>query len=76
MGDQIGRGRRLTSILNGMNMVAEGIETTRSALALARRQEVEVPITEQVHRVLFDNKPPDEAVADLMGRRLRPEVWH
>jgi glycerol-3-phosphate dehydrogenase (NAD(P)+) len=76
VGEQIGRGRRLDEILSSMTMVAEGIETTRSGLALAEKCSVEVPITEQVHRVLFNDKPAARAVADLMGRKLRQEVWH
>ncbi|HPC11216.1 MAG TPA: hypothetical protein PK112_03850, partial [candidate division Zixibacteria bacterium] len=56
-------------------VVAEGVETTRSGHALANRHGVEMPITAQVHAVLFDNKPPAEAVAELMGRELKPEIW-
>lgn len=75
VGDQIGQGRKLADILGTMKMVAEGIETTRSGRALAVKHGVEVPITEQVYRVLFEDKPADRAVADLMGRKLREEVW-
>ncbi len=75
VGEQIGRGRRLDDILAKMTMVAEGVETTRSGLALARKHQVEVPITEQVHRVLFEGKAASEAVNDLMERKLRAEIW-
>jgi glycerol-3-phosphate dehydrogenase (NAD(P)+) len=65
----------LAQILAEMVMVAEGVRTTRSALELARRLDVEMPITEQMHAVLFEGKSPREALAALMERPLRPEFW-
>jgi len=73
VGQAVGKGRKLEQILDGMEQVAEGVATTRSARALARRDKVEMPITEQVHQVLFEGKPPHQAVTDLMQRDLRPE---
>lgn len=75
VGEQIGRGKKLHEILLSMSMVAEGIETTRSAHDLAGRCGVDVPITSEVYRVLFENKPPTEAINHLMGRSLKAEVW-
>jgi len=75
VGEQIGRGKKLHEILLSMSMVAEGIETTRSAHDLAKRSGVDVPITSEVYRVLFENKPPTEAIGHLMGRSLKAEVW-
>lgn len=75
VGEQIGRGRKLPAILESMTMVAEGVDTTRSGWELARRYQVEMPITNEVHKVLFEQKSPQAAVADLMGRTLKPEVW-
>ncbi len=75
VGEQIGRGRKLHEILLSMSMVAEGNETTRTAYDLARRSGVDVPITAEVFRVLFENKPPTEAIGHLMGRSLKAEVW-
>jgi glycerol-3-phosphate dehydrogenase (NAD(P)+) len=76
VGEKIGRGERLSEILAGMVMVAEGVDTCRSARAMAEKYQVEMPITEEVYRVLFEDKPPAEAVADLMGRSLKEEVWN
>jgi len=56
-------------------MVAEGVFTCRAGYAMARKYEVEMPITTEVYRVLFEDKDPGEAVADLMGRSLKEEVW-
>ena len=75
VGDQIGRGRSLEDVLADMVMVAEGVETTQSAVDLARRVGVELPITEQVHRVLFEGKPPLEAITELMTRDPKDEFW-
>ncbi len=74
VGCEIGRGRELADVLDEMGRVqAEGVETTRSVVALAERHGVEMPITQEVHRVLFDGKPAPDALADLMGRRPKPE---
>lgn len=75
VGEQIGKGKTLQQVLAGMVMVAEGVKTTEAAYRLARRHGVEMPITEQVHCVLFENKSPRAAVQDLMTRTLKAEVW-
>lgn len=75
VGERIGKGERLNDILDSMVMVAEGVDTCRSAYALSQKHKVEMPITVEVYRVLFDNKPPREAVADLMGRSVKEEIW-
>jgi len=75
VGERIGRGQRLTEILAGMTMVAEGVETTRSGYELSRVHKIEMPITDQVHHVLFEDKDPAETVCELMGRELKPEIW-
>jgi len=75
VGEHIGKGETLPEILNNMVMVAEGVDTCRSAKALAEKYDVEMPITSEVYKVLFENKSPREAVTDLMGRTLKEEVW-
>lgn len=75
VGEQIGMGKKLHEILLNMSMVAEGVETTRSSYSLARHCGVEMPITAEVFHVLFDGKPPLEAIEQLMGRALKAEVW-
>ena len=56
-----------------MNMVAEGVKSTRGVLALADQYGVEMPIAEQVGRVLYENASVPEAIAILMGRSAKPE---
>jgi glycerol-3-phosphate dehydrogenase (NAD(P)+) len=75
VGEQIGRGRSLTEVQAEMTMVAEGIRTTRSAYQLGLRHEVEMPITRQVHEVLFEAKKPKEAIMELMTRDPKSEIW-
>lgn len=73
VGEEIARGRRLDEILKDMEMVAEGVETARAVFELSRRMDIDLPITEQVYRVLFENKNPLSAVTDLMTRQKKAE---
>ena len=74
VGEEIGRGRRLEEVLAEMGRVEpEGVETTRSVVALAAKHGVEMPITQEVYAVLFDGKPAPDALADLMSRRPKAE---
>jgi glycerol-3-phosphate dehydrogenase (NAD(P)+) len=73
VGIQIGQGRKLAEILGEMRMVAEGVKTTESAYNLARKLGVEMPIIEQMYRMLYENKPAREAVLELMTRNLKAE---
>jgi glycerol-3-phosphate dehydrogenase (NAD(P)+) len=74
VGVEIGKGRKLPDILAEMVMVAEGVATTQSAFELARRVGVEVPIIDQVHRILFEGKDPLKACYDLMTRDPKGEM--
>jgi glycerol-3-phosphate dehydrogenase (NAD(P)+) len=73
VGMAIGKGATLEEALAGKETVAEGVATTRSALALAIREQVEMPIVEMVHRILFDGHSARRAVSELMSRELRSE---
>ncbi len=74
VGVEVGRGSSLEEVLAGRETVAEGVVTTRSAQALAKREDVEMPIVDAVYRVLFDNHPPRDAIGALMSRELRSET--
>lgn len=76
VGERIGKGEKLPEILKSMKMVAEGVETSRAVVKLAEHHEVEMPISEQVHEVLFNDKPPLDAISDLMTRELKREVYY
>lgn len=73
VGEQIARGNTLDMILASTPMVAEGVRTAKSAMALAERYGVELPIIEQVYRVLYENADPRAAVSALMLRDAKPE---
>lgn len=73
VGNELGRGRSVGAVLSGMAMVAEGVRTTRSVRRLAARESVEMPICEQVYRVLYRRKSPRRALVDLMSRSLKNE---
>ena len=70
VGERIGKGEKLNEILLDMKMVAEGVETTRSMHDLSKKEDVEMPICEQIYRVLFEGVPPRDAILQLMGREL------
>ena len=74
VGRQIGEGKKLSEILDGMNMVAEGVETTRSVMELAEKYQVDMPIVKETHKILFEEKNPRRAVEDLMSRALKKEM--
>jgi glycerol-3-phosphate dehydrogenase (NAD(P)+) len=73
VGEKIGRGMALADILGGMHMVAEGVPTTKAAFGLARRHKIDMPITREVHAILFENKPPLDALTSLMTRTVKGE---
>ncbi|HEV2295712.1 MAG TPA: NAD(P)H-dependent glycerol-3-phosphate dehydrogenase [Tepidisphaeraceae bacterium] len=73
VGEQIGKGRKLDEILSRMDSVAEGVPTTKAVMQLAQRYDVEMPITEAVHAVLFEAKDVIAALTDLMTREPKPE---
>jgi glycerol-3-phosphate dehydrogenase (NAD(P)+) len=73
VGKELGAGRSLADILGSMRMVAEGVETCGSAVALGEKFGVDLPIIRQMHAVLTAGKSPKEAVRDLMERTLKGE---
>ncbi|MGB9609678.1 MAG: NAD(P)H-dependent glycerol-3-phosphate dehydrogenase [Bryobacteraceae bacterium] len=73
VGIELGQGRKLEEILAGMRMVAEGVHTTYAAVELARRLDVEMPITREMNAVLRAEKSPRESLRQLMERSLKEE---
>jgi glycerol-3-phosphate dehydrogenase (NAD(P)+) len=74
VGVELGKGRKLDDIIASLNgKVAEGVSTTTAALGLAGRYGVEMPITEQMAAILYQGKPPLEAIDELMSRPGRTE---
>ena len=73
VGEKLGRGESLGKITAGMQMVAEGIPTTKSAYECARRLKVETPVTDEVYEILYHGKPPGQALIDLLQREQKAE---
>jgi glycerol-3-phosphate dehydrogenase (NAD(P)+) len=73
VGFELARGRTLADITGSMKMIAEGVETTSAAVDLARKSQVEMPITEQMGALLAGKIAPRQAIRELMERALKPE---
>lgn len=77
VGMKLGQGKKLNQILSEMNEVAEGVKTTKSAYQLAKKLNVEMPITEEVYKMLYEDKSPRDVIKDLMSRDLKKEgLYH
>ncbi len=74
LGHQIGQGAKLADVLSQMRMVAEGVKTAESVYNLSRRIGVEMPICEDIYRILYEDLPPLKAVQRLMTRELKHEL--
>jgi len=75
VGIALGKGRMLAEILQELGQTAEGVKTTESALGLAGKYGVEMPIVSQMYAILYQGIPPRQAVAELMERELKMENW-
>jgi glycerol-3-phosphate dehydrogenase (NAD(P)+) len=74
VGMALGRGEKLADILAGMSQVAEGVKTTKSAHDLAERLGVEMPITQAMYRLLYQDVPAFEVLVELLGRAPKHEL--
>ena len=75
VGEKIGRGKSAEDITKDMKMVAEGVKTTESAYELGLKHDVEMPISAQMYKILFEKQKPQEAINELMTRRTKREWW-
>ncbi|MCX6177888.1 MAG: NAD(P)H-dependent glycerol-3-phosphate dehydrogenase [Chlorobiales bacterium] len=73
VGEEIGRGRSLDEVISQMNMVAEGVLSSKAVFELSRAVGVEMPITQTVYEMLFEGKPVQQAILDLMTRDPKQE---
>ena len=76
VGEEIGKGKKVTEVLSEMTMVAEGVATAKSVHQLAQKHSVEMPMAEEVYKVLYEDKDAKQATLDLMGRDTRGEGAH
>ncbi len=75
VGEELVKGKSLEEILNGMVMVAEGVPTARAVYEYSRKNNLDMPITEQVYGVLFEGISPEKSVSELMRRDRKPEYY-
>jgi len=73
VGIKLGSGQQISEIVKEMTMVAEGIKTTKSIYDLSKRYKIEMPITEQVYEIIYNNKDCSKAVKDLLNRGAKYE---
>lgn len=73
VGVELGRGRKIEDIIAGTRSVAEGVRTAKSTVQMAKRFGIEMPIAEKMYAVLYEGLRPQEALADLMERKLKEE---
>ena len=73
VGKKIGEGMKLKEILAESRMVAEGVKTARSVYNLSRKLNVEMPISHEIYRILYEDLSPKEALYNLMTRDLKQE---
>ncbi|MBU1863322.1 MAG: NAD(P)-dependent glycerol-3-phosphate dehydrogenase [Candidatus Omnitrophica bacterium] len=74
VGERIARGEKIKDIVGSMEMIAEGVKTTRSAFNLAEKHSIDMPITSEVYQVLYKNKSPLQSISDLMLRDSKDEI--
>jgi len=74
VGIGLGQGKKLAEVLAGMTQVAEGVKTTKSAYDLSRKVGVEMPITQVMYQVLYEDRAAKDAVHELMGRAPKHEL--
>ncbi len=75
VGVRIGKGEKPQEIMKGMSMVAEGVPTARAVVALSEKLDVDMPISAEVYKILYQDKEPAEALEGLMERAPRPEFY-
>ncbi|MFQ5551892.1 MAG: NAD(P)H-dependent glycerol-3-phosphate dehydrogenase, partial [Gemmatimonadales bacterium] len=75
LGIELAKGRTLDEIKTERRTVAEGVNTARLGVKLGDKMNVELPVTREVHAILFDGKTPQQAIRDLMDRELKAEHW-
>jgi glycerol-3-phosphate dehydrogenase (NAD(P)+) len=76
VGEEIGKGRNVSDVLSEMLMVAEGVPTAKSVHMLAQKHHIEMPMAEEVYKVLYEEKDARQATLDLMMRDTRGEGAH
>jgi glycerol-3-phosphate dehydrogenase (NAD(P)+) len=73
LGVRLGKGELFEDIMKGLPTVAEGVKTAKATRELARKHSVEMPVVDEVYRIIYEGKDPQLALKDLMSRELKGE---
>jgi len=73
VGEELGRGKSIQTILSKMDMVAEGVETVKAVYKLSQIHKISMPITTEIYNIIYKKKLPSQAVSDLMNREMKSE---
>lgn len=73
VGNRLGKKEDLKEVIGSMRMVAEGVHTTRSAYQLSQKYNIDMPIVNELYKILFENTSPDEVMGNLMSRKSKSE---
>ena len=73
VGEELGKGKNIRQILGAMDMVAEGVETSKAVYKLSRKLKIPMPISTEVYNIIYRNKKPAHALQDLMKRESKSE---
>ncbi len=75
VGEQLGKGKDINEITKSMSMVAEGVKNCRSILHYSQSLEVEMPLTQELYRILYEESNFNESIKRLLGRKEKYEHW-
>lgn len=75
VGNELARGKKLSDVLPTLSGIAEGVETTQAAVRLAAKFRIEMPLTEEINRILFEAASPQTSLDRLLKRKLKSELW-
>lgn len=75
VGEELGRGRNIDDILNSMSMVAEGVKNCKSIYHYSQSLKVEMPLTEELYKIIYENSSTKESLKRLLGRKEKYEHW-
>ena len=73
VGEKLGQGKSIKTIMSKMEMVAEGVETVKAVYQLSQKHKISMPITTEVYNIIYKRKKPSQAVSDLMNRKTKSE---
>lgn len=75
VGEQLGKGRNIDEIVSSMNMIAEGVKNCKSVYHFAKSIDVEMPLTFELYKIIYENSSFKDSIGRLLGRKEKYEHW-